>query len=808
MKKNINIEGMTCTACGAAVERAVKKLPGVTEANVNFATEKLTMEYDEDKVKNEDIKNAVDKAGYKAVIKEENDFFSVEGMTCTACGAAVERAVKKIDGVTSANVNFATEKLKIVYDKDKVKKRDIKEAVSKAGYKLLENKEVKFSDSKEKERKRMWKQFYISALFTVPLLLIAMLPMAKVNLPMIINPMDNPINFALIQLVLLIPVIIAGTRFYQVGFKTLIKRSPNMDSLIALSTSAAVLYSLYSIYKITQGETHYVHNMYFESAATIITLISLGKYFENAAKGKTNSAIKKLMDLAPKKAVILKGEKEIEIPAEDLETGDIIIVKPGEKIPADGETVFGETYIDESMLTGESIPVHKKTGDLVTAGSINKNGYIRFKALRVSEDTTLSQIIRLVEEAQGSKAPIARLADVISSYFVPTVMLIAVLSSIAWLIAGKDSVFALKILISVLVIACPCALGLATPTAIMVGTGKGAEYGILIKSGEALENAHKLNFIVFDKTGTITEGKPQVTDIISEKYDDNFILGLAASSEKYSEHPLAEAIVKEGEIRGLTFKQVDNFTAINARGISGVIDGKILYIGNKMLLEENGIKTEKWRDTIERLSKEGKTPMMTAYDGELIGVIAVADKIKESSFEAIEKLHKLGIKTAMITGDNKITAEAVGRKVGIEYILSEVMPEHKAEEIKRLQSEGNKVAMVGDGINDAIALAQADIGIAIGHGTDVAIESADIVLMRSDLRDVATAVKLSRKTIKNIKQNLFWAFIYNILGIPIAMGVWFIFGGRLLDPMIAAAAMSFSSVSVVLNALRLKGLRL
>lgn len=808
MKKDINIEGMTCTACSRAVEKAVSKLPGVTSANVNFATEKLTVEYDEDKVKNEDIKDAVAKAGYKAAVNEENEIFAVEGMTCTACSKAVEKAVSKLPGVSSANVNFASEKLNVVYDKDKIKRRDIKEAVSKAGYKLLENKEAKLSDSKEKERKRMWKQFYISAMFTVPLLLIAMLPMAKVNLPMIINPMDNPINFALIQLLLLIPVIAAGRKFYQVGFRTLIKRSPNMDSLIALSTTAAVLYSLYSIYKIIQGDIHYVHNLYFESAATIITLISLGKYFENAAKGKTNSAIKKLMDLAPKKAVILKDEKEIEIPAEDLGSGDIIIVKPGEKIPADGEVLFGETYIDESMLTGESIPVHKKAGDLVTAGSINKNGYIRFKALRVSGDTTLSQIIRLVEEAQGSKAPIARLADVISSYFVPTVMLIAVLSSIAWLLAGKDSVFALKILISVLVIACPCALGLATPTAIMVGTGKGAEYGVLIKSGEALENAHKLNFIVFDKTGTITEGKPEVTDIISEKYEDSFILGLAASAEKYSEHPLGEAIVKEGEIRGLSFKQADDFTAINARGISAKIDNKVLYVGNKMLLEENGIKTEKWRDTIERLSKEGKTPMMTAYDGELIGIIAVADKIKESSFDAIEKLHKMGIKTAMITGDNKITAEAVGRKVGIEYVLSEVMPEHKAEEIKKLQSEGNKVAMVGDGINDAIALAQADIGMAIGRGTDVAIESADIVLMRSDLRDTANAVKLSRKTIKNIKENLFWAFIYNILGIPIAMGVWYIFGGPLLNPMIAAAAMSFSSVSVVLNALRLKGLRL
>ncbi|MDV3427577.1 MAG: copper-translocating P-type ATPase, partial [Bacillota bacterium] len=497
-----------------------------------------------------------------------------------------------------------------------------------------------------------------------------------------------------------------------------------------------------------------------------------------------------------------------ELPTEDLESGDIVIVKPGEKIPADGEVIFGATYIDESMLTGESIPVHKETGDQVTGGSINKNGYIRFKALRVSGDTTLSQIINLVEEAQGSKAPIARLADIISSYFVPIVMLLAVLSSIAWLIAGKDSVFALKILISVLVIACPCALGLATPTAIMVGTGKGAEYGVLIKSGEALENAHKIDFIVFDKTGTITEGKPEVTDIISKMYDESYVLEIAASCEKYSEHPLAEAIVKEGEIRGINFKQAENFTAINARGISAKIDDKTVHIGNNLLLEENGIKTDKWRDTIESLSKEGKTPMLVAYGGDIIGVIAVADKIKDSSVEAIEKLHKMGIKTAMITGDNKITAEAVGRKVGINYVLSEVMPELKAEEIKRLQKEGNKVAMVGDGINDAIALAQADIGIAIGRGTDVAIESADIVLMRSDLRDTANAVKLSRKTIKNIKENLFWAFIYNILGIPIAMGIWSIFGGPLLNPMIAAAAMSFSSVSVVLNALRLKGINL
>lgn len=732
----------------------------------------------------------------------------IEGMTCTACSRAVERAVKKIEGVNEANVNFATEKLSVEYDEKKVKKRDIKEAVLKAGYKALEESEVNLSDSKEIERKRMWNQFLIAAIFTIPLLLIAMLPMVKVELPSIINPMKNPINFAIIQIILIIPIVIAGKRFYTVGFRTLFKGSPNMDSLIALSTTAAIIYSIFSIYMIINGEKHYVHNLYFESAATIITLISLGKYFENAAKGKTNSAIKKLMDLAPKKAVILKNEKEIEIPTEDLEVGDIIIVKPGEKLPVDGEVIFGETYIDESMLTGESIPTNKKTGDKVTGGSINKNGYIRFIATRVSEDTTLSQIVRLVEEAQGSKAPIARLADIISSYFVPVVIGLSILSSIGWLIVGKDFVFALKILISVLVIACPCALGLATPTAIMVGTGKGAEAGVLIKSGEALENAHKLDYIVFDKTGTITEGKPEVTDIIRSNYEKDFILEIAASMEKYSEHPLGEAIVKEGEKRGVNFKEVHSFKAISARGITGIIEGMEVLIGNILLIQENGIKTDFWRDNIESLSKEGKTPMILALGGEIIGVIAVADKIKESSFDAISKIHNLGIKTAMITGDNKITAQFVAKEVGIDYVLSEVRPENKAEEIKKLQKQGKKVAMVGDGINDAIALAQGDIGIAIGRGTDVAIESADIVLMKSDLRDVAKAIELSRKTIKNIKQNLFWAFIYNILGIPVAMGALFIFGGPLLNPMIAAAAMSFSSVSVVLNALRLKKIKL
>lgn len=806
--KVLKIEGMTCASCAKAVERATKKLKGVTESNVNFATEKLNISFDETKISVADIQETVKKAGYKAITDSTNKILKIEGMTCASCAKAVERATRKLNGVTEANVNYATEKLSISYEPSKIKVSDIKKAIEKAGYKAIEEETTVDTDKerKEKEMKLLWRKFIISTIFAVPLLYVSMGHMVGLPLPDFINPNINPIAFALTQLLLTLPVIIAGNRFYTVGFKALFKRSPNMDSLIAIGTSAAVLYGVFATVKIFGGHHEYAHDLYFESAAVIITLITLGKYLEAVSKGKTSEAIKKLMGLAPKTAIVIRSGKEVEITIEEVEVGDVIVVKPGEKMPVDGEVVEGTTSVDESMLTGESIPVEKNVGDKIIGASINKNGNIKYKATKVGKDTALAQIIKLVEDAQGSKAPIAKLADVISGYFVPIVITLAVISGLAWyFIGGESEIFSLTIFISVLVIACPCALGLATPTAIMVGTGKGAEHGVLIKSGAALETAHKIKTIVFDKTGTITEGKPKVTDVVvTNGIKENDLLQLAASAEKGSEHPLGEAIVKGAEEKGLEFKKIDFFKAIPGHGIEVKIDGKDILLGNRKLMVESKISLENLEATSHKLAGEGKTPMYIAINNKMAGIIAVADTVKENSKKAIEKLHQMGIEVAMITGDNKRTAEAIAKQVGIDRVLAEVLPQDKANEVKKLQAEGKKVAMVGDGINDAPALAQADIGIAIGSGTDVAMESADIVLMRSDLMDVPTAIQLSKNTIKNIKENLFWAFGYNTLGIPIAMGVLHIFGGPLLNPMIAGAAMSLSSVSVLMNALRLK----
>ena len=731
--------------------------------------------------------------------------FKVEGMSCSACANRVERITKKIDGVESANVNFATEKLTVRVDAEKVRYSDIKLAVDKAGFKLIkEEDQIKEVSKKKDESKILLNRFIFSLIFTVPLLIISMGHMVGMPLPSIIDPMKNPLNFALIQLVLTIPVMVAGYKFYKIGYKNLFKLSPNMDSLIAIGTSAAVAYGLFAIYKILNGETHYAMHLYFESAVVILTLITLGKYLEAVSKGKTSEAIKKLMGLAPKTATIIKNGKEVSIPIEEVIVGDIILVKPGEKLPVDGEIIEGSTSIDESMLTGESIPVEKNIGSTVIGASINKAGFIKYKATKVGKDTALAQIVKLVEEAQGTKAPIAKMADIIAAYFVPTVMALAIIAAVGWLIAGESTVFALTIFISVLVIACPCALGLATPTAIMVGTGKGAENGVLIKGGEALETTYKIDTIVFDKTGTITEGKPKVTDIICNGIKEEEVLVLAASAEKGSEHPLGEAIVREAEDRSLEFKSLEHFKAVPGHGIEVTIEGKDILLGNKKLMIENNINIESLHVESDRLATEGKTPMYIAINNKLSGIIAVADTVKENSKAAIEELKKMNVNVAMITGDNKKTAEAIAKSVGIDIVLAEVLPEDKANEVKKLQGQNRKVAMVGDGINDAPALVQADVGIAIGSGTDVAIESADIVLMKSDLKDVVTAIRLSKATFKNIKENLFWAFGYNVLGIPVAMGVLHIFGGPLLNPMIAAAAMSFSSVSVLLNALRLK----
>ena len=802
---SFKIEGMSCSACANRVERVVKKMDGVEEASVNFATETLLVKFDDAKIDAPKIEEAIVKAGY-SVRKDMRDYtFKVEGMSCSACANRVERITKKIDGVESANVNFATEKLTVRVDAEKVRYSDIKLAVDKAGFKLIkEDDEVKEASKKKDESKLLLNRFIFSLIFTVPLLIISMGHMVGMPLPSIIDPMKNPLNFALVQLVLTIPVMVAGYKFYKIGYKNLFKLSPNMDSLIAIGTSAAVAYGLFAIYKILNGETHYAMHLYFESAVVILTLITLGKYLEAVSKGKTSEAIKKLMGLAPKTATIIKNGKEVSIPIEEVIVGDIILVKPGEKLPVDGEIIEGSTSIDESMLTGESIPVEKNIGSTVIGASINKAGFIKYKATKVGKDTALAQIVKLVEEAQGTKAPIAKMADIIAAYFVPTVMALAIIATVGWLIAGESNVFALTIFISVLVIACPCALGLATPTAIMVGTGKGAENGVLIKGGEALETTYKIDTIVFDKTGTITEGKPKVTDIICNGIKEEEVLVLAASAEKGSEHPLGEAIVREAEDRSLEFKSLEHFKAVPGHGIEVTIEGKDILLGNKKLMIENNINIESLHVESDRLATEGKTPMYIAINNKLSGIIAVADTVKENSKAAIEELKKMNVNVAMITGDNKKTAEAIAKSVGIDIVLAEVLPEDKANEVKKLQGQNRKVAMVGDGINDAPALVQADVGIAIGSGTDVAIESADIVLMKSDLKDVVTAIRLSKATIKNIKENLFWAFGYNVLGIPVAMGVLHIFGGPLLNPMIAAAAMSFSSVSVLLNALRLK----
>jgi len=754
-----------------------------------------------------------------------SETLSIGGMTCAACSARVERALRKLEGIESAVVNLATEKATVVFDPKTLRLSAIKEAVTKAGYQVIEtSKDMVDEDKlrKEKEIKLLWTKFIVAAFFAVPLLYIAMAPMIKwANLPFPpgLAPMNFPLVYGLVQLMLVIPIIIAGNRFYFVGYKNLLRRSPNMDSLIAIGTTAAASYSIYNLFQIAGGNFHAVDALYFETAGVIIALILLGKSLEAVSKGRTSEAIKKLMGLAPKTAIIIENGAEKEIPINEVMPGDIIVVKPGAKIPVDGLVTEGQSAVDESMLTGESMPVDKKSGDRIYAATINSNGVIRFKAEKVGGETALAQIIKLVEDAQGSKAPIAQMADIVAGYFVPVVCVIALAAGIAWFIAasfgvanlpaGKSATeFALTIFISVLVIACPCALGLATPTAIMVGTGKGAENGILIKGGEALETAHKIQTIVFDKTGTITEGKPEVTDVVtSAGIDGNYLLQITASAEKGSEHPLGQAIVNGAQGRGVTLLAAENFLAIPGRGIEAVINNVSVLAGNKKFMDERGVSLAELEAASDRLAGEGKTPMYAALNGKAAGIVAVADVLKPSSKAAIERLHKMGIEVAMITGDNKKTAVAIAKQVGIDRVLSEVLPQDKSAEVKKLQDEGRKVAMVGDGINDAPALAQADIGIAIGSGTDVAMESADIVLMHSDLIDVPTAINLSKRTIRNIKQNLFWAFGYNVLGIPIAAGVLYLFGGPLLSPIFAAAAMSLSSVSVLTNALRLKRFR-
>lgn len=732
--------------------------------------------------------------------------YTVTGMSCASCANAVEKALNKNNDI-NASVNFATEKLNIEYDEKKYNFDKIREIVESAGYGLVEDMiEDKKMELYQEKIKSLKNRLILAIIFVVPLLYISMGHMLGAVLPEFLNPKVNPLNFALAQFVLTLPIIYAGRDFFLHGFKNLVRKSPTMDSLIAIGATAAVLYGIYATFRIVTVDLEAHMDLYYETAGTIITLILFGKLLEAKTKGQTSSAIKKLIGLQPKKAKIIENGAEKEVLIENLKVGDIVIVKPGEKIAVDGRIVEGATSIDESMLTGESLPVSKKVGDKVVGGSINKNGSIRFEATEIGKNTVLSQIIKLVEEAQGSKAPISRMADIVSAYFVPIVIGIAIITGIAWFLSGSGLVTALSFFIAVLVIACPCALGLATPTSIMVGTGKGAENGILIKSGEALETAHKIKTVVFDKTGTITKGKPVLTDLIAYgKYNENELLKIAASVENDSEHPLAEAIVNKAKEKNIEIKPYEKFRAMPGYGIRAIFEGKEVQIGNRKLMENRKINVEISQKDYDILSNEGKTPMYISIDNELAGLVAVADVIKETSKEAVEKLKKMGIKTIMLTGDNEKTAKFISKQVGIDDVISEVLPYQKSQKVKELQEKDEFVAMVGDGINDSPALAQANVGIAIGNGTDVAIESADIVLIRNDLRDVAGAISLSKATITNIKENLFWALFYNVLGIPFAAGIFYaFFNGPKLDPVIAAFAMSFSSVSVLGNALRLK----
>ena len=755
--------------------------------------------------------------------------FAIQGMTCSSCSSHVEKAVSKLEGIQNVNVNLLSNNMTVNYDETILDDKTIIQAVTHAGYgatcempKQPKKKQEK-ADDKTELVTNMKKRLIISICFLVPLMYIAMYHMFQqwfgIPVPSMITKVlhgaENAINFGLTQFLLLLPILYINRNYFIVGFKRLFKGSPNMDSLIAIGSGAATMYGIFAIYMIGYGLGHhqmelverYKMDLYFESAGTILTLITLGKYLETKSKGKTSDAIRKLMDLAPKTATVIRDNKEIEIDLEEIVVGDILIIRPGGSIPVDGIVIEGTSSVDQASITGESIPVEKTEGDSVVSGTINKTGYFKMKAMKVGDNTTLSQIIKLVEEASNSKAPIAKIADKVSSIFVPTVIAIAVLTVIIWLMVGQSFEFALTMGIAVLVISCPCALGLATPVAIMVGTGKGAENGILIKSAESLELLHLVDTIVLDKTGTITEGKPKVTDIITTLKEQE-LLKIAGSLEKNSEHPLAEAILQKAKEQSIELSEIKEFVAVSGRGVKGNIEGENYIGGNLAFMKENNIDINKVISQSEQLLKQGKTVLYFANENQVIGMVAVADTIKRTSYQAIEELKEKKLEIVMLTGDNKMVAETIGNELGINQVVSEVLPQDKQKEIDKLQKQGKKVTFVGDGMNDSPALVKADVGIAIGSGTDIAIESADIVLMKDNLLDSVTAIALSKAVIRNIKMNLFWAFFYNTIGIPIACGVFYPFFGLKLNPMIGAAAMSLSSVCVVTNALRLRKFKL
>lgn len=811
MEKQFKIDGMTCSACSTAVQKAISKVPGVNSSEVNLLTNQASVSYDES-VKPEDILKAIDDAGYEGQVIMDNKVLDldIEGMTCANCSLAIERGLKKQEGIESVEVNLITNKAHVEFNPSLIKTHDIINKIDDIGYgaKVIVNENV-FDSSEDDQRLKKQKNNMIWAIiFGFIVMYIAMSTMLgrfSLPLPEFIHPDFNPRNFAIAQILFTIPVVYLGRHFYTKGFKTLLKGSPNMDSLVAVGTGAAIIYSLVNTVKLFMGDHHAVHHLYFESAAVIIALIMLGKYMEAKSKGQTSKAISSLLNLKPKTAILFKDNQEIEIDSDEIALNDLIIVKPGASIPVDGVIIEGHSALDESMLTGESLPVDKTVGDFVVMGTINSSGRLLIKATAVLGDTKLAQIVKLVQQAQAHKAPIAKIVDKIAGVFVPVVIGSAILTFIFWMIYKGDLESSLMHFVSVLVIACPCALGLATPTAIMVGTGQGAKQGIFIKSAETLEKASHIDTVLFDKTGTLTHGQPKVTDVMTELNEDEF-LRVVASLESYSQHPLGQAIVDEAKDKNLDLLKVENFEAIHGKGIVGNVNSINYRVGNRKLMTENNISVEN-DNIVSELSNEGKTVLYISDDSELLGLIAVADTIKDEALETINKLKKFHIQPIMITGDQTQTAQAIAKKAGIESVYAEVLPEQKAQKVSELQEKGHHVLMVGDGVNDAVALVQADIGIAIGSGTDVAIESADIVLMKENLLDVEKAVRLSKATMRNIKQNLFWAFVYNIVGIPFAMGVFEIFGGPGLNPMIAGAAMAFSSVSVVTNALRLRNFK-
>lgn len=797
-QESLKISGMSCAACAARIEKGLKKIEGVESVNVNLALERATVNYDENKLKREQIDQVVQKLGYDVIPEnlDEQATLQISGMTCAACAARIEKKLNSLEGVTLASVNLSTEKAMVSYRPGQVRVSEMIRSIQNLGYNAERVEDIsadRAQEEKDKEIRSLRWLLTTSAVLSLPLVVAMVLSLFRIHNP-IVTFLHNPY----FQWVIATPVqFVIGARFYKQSYFALRSGSANMDVLIAMGTSAAYFFSLYNVFfeVVSQGM---MKNLYFEASAIIITLILLGKYLEAVAKGRTSEAIKKLARLQAKTARVIREGEELDIPVEEVELGEIIIVRPGEKVPVDGKITEGNSALDESMLTGESLPVDKKAGDLVYGATINKFGTFKFEATRVGRDTALAQIIKMVEDAQGSKAPIQQIADRVAGVFVPVVLAIAVITFLAWYLSGAGINKSLISAVAVLVIACPCALGLATPTAIMVGTGKGAENGILIKGGEHLEMAYKLNVVVLDKTGTITKGKPEVTDIIAlGALDQDDLLRLAARAEKASEHPLGATIYEKGKEAYQQVQDPDSFEAIPGKGVKAVMDGREIYLGTRKLLTENGIAVEPVETSISGLEDQGKTAMLMAVDGKLEAIIAVADTVKENSREAISDLQNMGIEVYMITGDNLRTAAAIARQVGIDHVLAEVLPENKAEEVERLKAAGKTVAMVGDGINDAPALATAHIGMAMGTGTDVAMEAADITLMRGDLRTIPASIRLSRQTMRKIKQNLFWAFIYNIIGIPFAaLGM--------LNPIIAGGAMAFSSVSVVTNSLSLK----